>query len=331
MARGGATTRWRRRLTRQGVGVLGLSLFVGAAAYNTANNLLYLLLALLAGVLVVSWWLPSRSLRRVSGEVHPPPEVVAGEAADVAVALRSGAARGVAGLAVDVVGEESAGAVVPWLAPGGTAASSVRLAFPRRGEHDVALRLSTPFPFGTVETVGEVARATVLVLPRPRFDGRRPSSGAEGEGALSLPRRGSGAELFGIREWRSGDDARTLDWKATARRDRPMVREFAQEQRRRVVLAVDPGAPRPVAGPEEEELVEAVIARAAGAAEVLEAEGWTLKLVTPRTEVEGSARDVLRGLARLDMTPSRAGPRWWRRHVAAGDAVLCFPAPEAAS
>jgi uncharacterized protein (DUF58 family) len=63
--------------------------------------------------------------------------------------------------------------------------------------------------------------------------------------------RGRGHELHSLRPYQSSDNARFVDWKVTARTGRLMVREFAREDERRVMLVLDPfvGPPRTDLGP----------------------------------------------------------------------------------
>ena len=50
---------------------------------------------------------------------------------------------------------------------------------------------------------------------------------------------GTGLEFFGVREYYPGDERRFLNWKATARRDRPIVNEFEQERVADVIILLD--------------------------------------------------------------------------------------------
>lgn len=54
-------------------------------------------------------------------------------------------------------------------------------------------------------------------------------------------RRGDGREFDSLRDYRPGDDPRTIDWKATARRGRPMARVHRPERNQTVLLFVDCG------------------------------------------------------------------------------------------
>jgi uncharacterized protein (DUF58 family) len=60
-------------------------------------------------------------------------------------------------------------------------------------------------------------------------------------GIRSVRRRGSGTEIEGLRDYVPDDDYRRVDWKATARRDRPVTRELRDEQAQTVYLMLDAG------------------------------------------------------------------------------------------
>ncbi len=52
---------------------------------------------------------------------------------------------------------------------------------------------------------------------------------------------GVGSEFESLRDYLAGDDYRDIDWKATARRGAPVVRQFEAERSQTVVLAIDAG------------------------------------------------------------------------------------------
>ena len=60
-------------------------------------------------------------------------------------------------------------------------------------------------------------------------------------GIRPRPARGEGAEFESLREYVVGDDPRHIDWRATARRARLIVRQHQTERRHTVVVAVDTG------------------------------------------------------------------------------------------
>jgi uncharacterized protein (DUF58 family) len=61
------------------------------------------------------------------------------------------------------------------------------------------------------------------------------------EGTVPVLIRGQGTEFDSLREYVVGDDVRSIDWRATARRDDVVVRTWRPERDRRVVIVLDTG------------------------------------------------------------------------------------------
>ena len=60
-------------------------------------------------------------------------------------------------------------------------------------------------------------------------------------GILRRRRRGEGLEFHQLREYREGDSLRSIDWKATARSNRVIAREYQDERDQQVLLVIDCG------------------------------------------------------------------------------------------
>jgi uncharacterized protein (DUF58 family) len=119
----------------------------------------------------------------------------------------------------------------------------------RRGDRRAAHVTVRSFgPLGLVARQATIAERSVLRV-LPRFDSRKhlPSRLArlrELDGSTSVQVRGAGTEFDSLREYVRGDDVRSLDWRATARRSSPhgaqlVVRTWRPERDRRVVIVVD--------------------------------------------------------------------------------------------
>ena len=330
----GGEPRARIHLTGSGGWGILTCLAVAMAAANTANNLLYLLLALMMAAYAVSAWISRRTLARLSGEIVASREMRQGDPAEIVASVR--AARGRApGVVLELKATDAAGwqwapssvRSIPLVAA--DAASSVALpAFlGRRGPARLRLVARSPFPFGLIEGLRVLADEEILVLPLADPAWRRAVHESQAEGAPA-PRKGEGTDIFNIRDYSWGEDARRMDWKATARLGRPMLREYARESQRSVVLLIPSLPPPAQAALPEDDPAERLISRAAGAAEDLEREGWRLRLLAPGTDVRGDSRAILRALARL--RPAAAPEGWWRGSVEPGEPVLDLtrgPAP----
>ncbi|NHA66712.1 DUF58 domain-containing protein [Phycicoccus flavus] len=61
------------------------------------------------------------------------------------------------------------------------------------------------------------------------------------DGRAAVRVRGQGTEFDSLRDYVDGDDVRSIDWRATARRRDLVVRTWQPEQHRRIVVVVDTG------------------------------------------------------------------------------------------
>lgn len=117
----------------------------------------------------------------------------------------------------------------------------------RRGDGvfgDVHLRVAGPLGLAwrqrAVERADEVRVVPgVLEVKRYRLLGLR--NRLREAGFRSVRQRGEGGAFESLREYVRGDDPRTLDWKATARRGSLIVKQFELERRQNVVIAIDAG------------------------------------------------------------------------------------------
>lgn len=60
-------------------------------------------------------------------------------------------------------------------------------------------------------------------------------------GEMHQRKRGQGTDFASLREYTVGDDSKLIDWKATARRDRPVIRTYEVEQEQRLLILIDAG------------------------------------------------------------------------------------------
>jgi uncharacterized protein (DUF58 family) len=147
-----------------------------------------------------------------------------------------------------------------WEPSAGATPTRARLSVPPAERHTITTLL-TPFRRGerraaqvTVRSYGPLrlaARQATLSLPGairvlPAFHSRKhlPSRLArlrELDGRTSVMIRGQGTEFDSLREYVRGDDVRSIDWRATARKQDVVVRTWRPERDRRVVLVVDSG------------------------------------------------------------------------------------------
>ncbi|MCA5894645.1 DUF58 domain-containing protein [Isoptericola sp. NEAU-Y5] len=132
------------------------------------------------------------------------------------------------------------------LGPGESARVRTPLRPTRRGD-----RAAGPVVIRSFGPLRVAARQVSLPVPGrirvlPEFSSRRhlPSRLArlrEMDGRAAVQVRGEGTEFDSLREYVVGDDVRSIDWRATARRSEVVVRTWRPERDRRVVIVLDTG------------------------------------------------------------------------------------------
>lgn len=132
------------------------------------------------------------------------------------------------------------------LRPGASATVTTALRPVRRGDHhSAAVTVRSIGPLGLAGRQNSVAvPGTARVLPPFLSRKHLPARLArlrEIDGQLPALVRGQGTEFDSLREYVVGDDVRSIDWRATARRSDVVVRTWRPERDRRVVIVVDCG------------------------------------------------------------------------------------------
>jgi uncharacterized protein (DUF58 family) len=237
---------------------LVIIIVVGFAAWNTGNNLLFLVFSLLCSTLFVGWIAARTSLRDLTVSARFPDHIFAAEAAPVIVTLRN-TKRLLPSFSIFVeargpnseTNQKGASrrryakrllAYFSYVPHHASAEQRVEQLFPKRGHVLIdGFELSTRFPFGFFRRRRRLRARNVdiIVYPKPEAIGDQLHLLPMYAGRIPSLRRGAGHDLFSMRDYQPQDDLRHIDWKATARSRRLTVREFTSEDERRVTIVLD--------------------------------------------------------------------------------------------
>ena len=273
------------RLRKRAMGLLlgaGVLFFLGT---NVQAGWLFVLAAMLLGVVIAGLVMPIRATRSVVVERRAPAEVHQGDEALVDVTVHGGRRAPRRGLLVHDRFFEPVDLWVGAVRPGERVEITTLRVARRRGLHEsvpVSVRSSAPFGVAERRRVVSVGSPPTLVYPAVEELGSlsfvRPASTTE-IAMHTAPRRGQGPEFLGIREYRPGDSMRHVHWASTARTGLVMVRELEQEQTRRLAIVADVSRD---AGAEDAEFtpLDRVCSAAASIALATFAQGNGARLVT---------------------------------------------------
>lgn len=244
--------RWRRirpqrrlKFTREGKFFVGITLGVGFAAINTANNLLYLMLGMLLALIVVSGIMSELSLRDLTVVRRLPLRAQVGRAHLVEIEVFNHKGR-VPSYAIEV---EDLRAGQPAdkrcfflkISPKSAQVAAYRRTPTRRGRDvHVGFRIATRFPFGLFEKSREVpAEGDLIIYPAVDPIAIAPSPVGRTVGKDGLLGRGHGEDFLGVRLMREGEDPRDIHWRKTAAIGQHVLRERAREARPDVTISLD--------------------------------------------------------------------------------------------
>lgn len=271
--------RMEYRISRAGWIYIGATLLVALAALNTGNNLLFLILACLISVILMSGILSSISLAGVELRIELPEHIFAGQTVRANVELHNEKLMFPSfALRVEAAAPKGAAAAAvldkpvffPFLPRQERVKQSVPVTFLRRGLHvQDSFRIVTRFPFGFLQKTRRVAMMSeALVYPSVDASAELTDIFPGIEGSIESHSKGRGQDLYALREYVPTDSVRHVHWKASARMGSLMVREFAREDDRRVLLVLDPysGGADDAGGEKAEERFERAVHLCAGVA-----------------------------------------------------------------
>jgi uncharacterized protein (DUF58 family) len=194
--------------------------------------------------------------------------------------------------------------------------SRIERSFPARGVYPVnGIVVRTRFPFGFIEQRRNIDKTgEIVVYPQPvdleEFRHLLPWL----HGRVESRVKGSGSDLYSIRTYLASDHHHHIDWKATAKTSRLMVREFTRDDDWRVMVVFDPRVGKEMAGaPGFEQRFERAITLAASLTSRFIREGAEVRLTVGAGDTGfGIGREhgyrLLDQLARIKPVPDGEGP-----------------------
>jgi uncharacterized protein (DUF58 family) len=301
------------RVTRDG-GIFAGALFVVlAAAVNTSNNLLYMVLSALLAVVVISGLLSIRNFNSVRMELILPGQTFAGEPFPLSVRVHN---RGKLFPAFSLSAEPPGNALYfSVIQPQGTVVHTSETQFTHRGSYTFKkLRTASRFPFGFfVKARQYPVEAQCICYPKILPQDQLEISIQDVLGTHQRMERGLGSDLHTIRDYMPSDSARHVHWKATAKTSTLKTREFAADDSPRILLAFDR-----YGKPDDAERFEHLVSQAASLAFHLMRNGMAVTLVSDDwrslDETSQSAlHSILNYLALVKMSFTASPPEFDRQ------------------
>jgi uncharacterized protein (DUF58 family) len=318
-----------------------MAALIAVAAVGTGNNLLYLILSLCLSAMFASGIIARLSLRSMFVSLQFPQNVFERERVSIKVSLRN-QKRWIPAFSVLVEdltlirtrsrklqkilrGRQASGtgaraqspvlqhaAYFPAIPASEGRAELISQSFASRGSYAIdSVRLSTCFPFGLFQRGEFVSvRGEILVYPAIREVSSDLHLLPFLPGKFEAKRKGHGESLYAIRDYREGESARLMHWKATAKTGKLMAREHARDEESEFCLILDTLIPEHE--PDPIDRFEKAVSLAASLAAHFAREGSDFEYLAPSEHVpRGTGTDHLfRILRSLAVVQCQQKERW---------------------
>jgi uncharacterized protein (DUF58 family) len=230
--------------TVPGVVLIALSMGVGMAAYNSASNILFITLSLLLGCLVLSGVLSWLNFRGLHWWLDVEQPIRAGREHPATLHLRNmKQLLPTHGLIFEVTSTSAREPRELVLRDRLDPQAETQLVWPvcptRRGIERVELAfVGSLFPFGFLrKSIAAKSSCDVTVWPASIEYRRFPiAAWRRSQPGEPVARAGQGGDLLALREYRNGDSHRLIHWKASARLQRLVVRQFSADNEENFTL-----------------------------------------------------------------------------------------------
>ena len=249
---------------------------IGFASLNTGNNLIYLLFSMMLALSLVSFIIALVNLRGLDCVVNFREPVYAHIPVKIDIATDN--RKFFSSYSVSLVFPVSMSRQLffPALKPGASKWSFTDVVINRRGRFFLKdFRLSTGFPFIFMYVSKTIAcNKELIVYPHivdvsSLLPGMQPQISDE-----ETLRRGQEGDFLFSREYVYGEESRNIDWKATAKTQKTMVKEYSSPAERFATIIFDNGGRA-----EEDAFEKAVSITASICAEFIERE-YYVRLIT---------------------------------------------------
>jgi uncharacterized protein (DUF58 family) len=217
-------------------------LFVLAAMWYAASSqksaAIYLLLFLLAAVFLVSIPHTLINLAGVTLRVESAKPTFAGDEVCLPVEVMNSSRAARYGIEVALPDADKTRERLDCIPRGSAARLTLRFSARHRGEHKIeTLDLTSCYPLGFVRASRRfVSNQTYLVYPKPAGNPRLPTNRSRFGNSWVQQGIGHGDDFAGVRAYVRGESQRHIDWKAVARGQPLMTKQFAAETKGAVYL-----------------------------------------------------------------------------------------------
>ena len=229
------------RPTKEGITFLALSIFVGVAALNTGNNLLYLIFGMMLSFIAISGFMSMINLSRIDVQSVTPDSIFAMTPVSLKFFISNKKIL-LPSYCITLEVEREKG-FITYLPAKATKKANIRCFFKHRGWNEIPdIYISTSFPFGFFRkrVLAKTINEDVLVYPKiDKISIEKPMFYQSSDEKESV-KTGLGSDIRSIRTYRHGDNPKLIHWKSSAKIGDLMIRELYDDESKSAVIEFNP-------------------------------------------------------------------------------------------
>jgi uncharacterized protein (DUF58 family) len=235
------------KLSREGKRFLLAALLTGIAAFNTGNNLIYLVFSMMLAIISISLIILGINTHGLELKVSRNQPVFANAPTNLEICVSNKKSR-IPSYSIRVVMPENIGGEVyfPKIPPDSHSTDTLSVVFDRRGVYgygEFLFESSFPFIFFSKRILCSIS-GEVVVYPEIKETEKIMQEVVKEGRSPALLWAGKGDEFSVIREFRYGDDRRRIHWKSSAKAATLMVTEYSAEEAKKLTVIFDNLMPR---------------------------------------------------------------------------------------
>ncbi len=216
---------------------------IGFASVNTGNNLVYLIFSMMLSILLISFLLAVINLKGLKARLLFKEPLFAETPFKLEVDLENSKAFPSYSLSIVFPFDDSQRLYFPFVDKGLNRRVFEGIIMKKRGRYSISdLKIGTGFPFIFMHIHRKLGYdGEVIIYPQvidvlPFIREIEPLASERGR-----PRIGRDGEFFFAREYVYGEESKSIDWKATARTHKTMMKVFSKADERLATIILDNG------------------------------------------------------------------------------------------
>ena len=283
------------RPTKEGLTFLALSIFVGVAALNTGNNLLYLIFGMMLSFIAISGFMSMINLSSIDVQYVTPQNIFALTPIPFKFLITNKKTFLPSySITVEIEREKS---FIPYIPAKAVKKANIGCFFKHRGWNEIPdIYISTSFPFGFFRkrVFIKAFKENVLVYPKVEKVEIGDFMFSQWSDERVCVKSGLGNDIRSIRTYQYGDNPKLIHWKSSAKVGELMIRELHDDESTSAVIEFNPV--------DDESKLEIQISKAASLLLELVKNEYEVEFIAPNkyfssSEISRSPKPVLTYLA----------------------------------